>query len=66
PLRSQICFLFILSFCCSVGFNVNNKRASLLVPLPWTYAALNLLVGAAISLAAWSVKAAPWPRISRQ
>jgi len=47
-------------------FNVNNKRALQLVPLPWTYAALNLSIGSAVALASWSAKIAPWPRISRQ
>lgn len=47
-------------------FNVNNKRALLLVPLPWTYAALNLLIGSLVAVASWSVKIAPWPRVTRQ
>ncbi|CAM9149789.1 unnamed protein product [Pylaiella littoralis] len=63
---ATICGLFGLSYICSVLFNVNNKRALLLVPLPWTFAALNLLIGSAIALASWSVKVAPWPRIARQ
>lgn len=42
---------------------MNNKRASLLVPLPWTYASMNLMMGAAMALLSWSVNAPPWPRL---
>ncbi|CAN0480564.1 unnamed protein product, partial [Hapterophycus canaliculatus] len=62
-LHEQICGLFGLSYLCSVLFNVNNKRALLMVPLPWTYAALNLSIGAAVALVSWSAKVAPWPRV---
>eukprot|EP00752_Nemacystus_decipiens_P006157 g5555.t1 len=63
---AKICALFSLSYVCSIMFNVNNKRALLLVPLPWTYAALNLLIGSSIAVVSWSVKIAPWPRVTRQ
>lgn len=61
--RTQICTLFFFSYVFSVVFNVNNKRALLLVPLPWTYAAINLATGAGMALVSWGVKAAPLPRI---
>ncbi|CAN0455081.1 unnamed protein product, partial [Scytosiphon promiscuus] len=64
--REQICGLFSLSYLCSVLFNVNNKRALLLVPLPWTYAALNLSIGSVVALLSWSAKVAPWPKIEWQ
>eukprot|EP00903_Cladosiphon_okamuranus_P016641 g15349.t1 len=47
-------------------FNINNKRALQLVPLPWTYAALNLLIGSVVAVVSWSIKIAPWPTITRQ
>ncbi|CAM9415888.1 unnamed protein product, partial [Scytosiphon promiscuus] len=62
----KICGLFSLSYLCSVLFNVNNKRALLLVPLPWTYAALNLSIGSVVALLSWSAKVAPWPKIEWQ
>lgn len=62
----QILTLFIMSYVVSIGVNVNNKRAINLVPLPWTYAAVNLLMGATVSFVTWGVKAAFWPRISAQ
>ncbi|CBJ30945.1 Triose phosphate/phosphate translocator, non-green plastid, chloroplast precursor, putative [Ectocarpus siliculosus] len=66
PPPSQICGLFGLSYLCSMLFNINNKRALMLVPLPWTFAALNLSIGSVIALLSWSIKVAPWPRITRQ
>lgn len=66
PPPSQICGLFGLSYLCSMLFNINNKRALMLVPLPWTFAALNLSIGSVIALLSWSIKIAPWPRITRQ
>ncbi|CAM9715308.1 unnamed protein product [Ectocarpus sp. 4 AP-2014] len=62
----RICGLFGLSYLCSMLFNINNKRALMLVPLPWTFAALNLSIGSVIALLSWSIKIAPWPRITRQ
>ncbi|CAB1110699.1 unnamed protein product [Ectocarpus sp. CCAP 1310/34] len=62
----RICGLFGLSYLCSMLFNINNKRALMLVPLPWTFAALNLSIGSVVALLSWSIKIAPWPRITRQ
>lgn len=62
--RNQISVLFLLSYMCSIAFNISNKQALLLVPLPWTYAALNLAIGGGMGLVSWGVKAAPWPKVN--